>query len=107
MRFPPWWPTPGWGSDYAFRDQMAWLPAMKRSMGTTHWVMSEAAGVDPTVRGPARDEARLRGLVTQHVDFIWRSLRRLGVIDGDVGDAAQQVFLIAAKKLDQIRPGSE
>jgi RNA polymerase sigma-70 factor (ECF subfamily) len=57
--------------------------------------------------GAATADARLRALVDVHYDFIWRSLRRLGVADGDVDDAAQHVFLTAARKLDAIRAGCE
>lgn len=46
-------------------------------------------------------------LVTDHLAFVWRSLRRFGVGSADVDDAAQRVFLIANEKLDSIRPGSE
>jgi RNA polymerase sigma-70 factor, ECF subfamily len=52
-------------------------------------------------------ERRIAELVRSHYDFVWRSLRRLGVRDGDADDAAQHVFLIAARKLDAIRPGCE
>jgi RNA polymerase sigma-70 factor (ECF subfamily) len=50
---------------------------------------------------------RLQALVTEHHDFVWRSLRRLGVPDGDVDDASQQVFLVAHRRLDAIAPESE
>jgi RNA polymerase sigma-70 factor (ECF subfamily) len=50
---------------------------------------------------------RVAELVQRHHDFVWRSLRRLGVHVGDVDDAAQHVFLIAARKLDAIRSGCE
>jgi RNA polymerase sigma-70 factor, ECF subfamily len=49
----------------------------------------------------------LRQLVSEHLDFVWRSLRRFGVPPADVDDAAQQVFLIANSKLDKIQRGSE
>jgi RNA polymerase sigma-70 factor, ECF subfamily len=52
-------------------------------------------------------ERRIAELVREHFDFVWRSLRRLGVRDGDADDGAQHVFLIAARKLDTIRPGCE
>lgn len=55
----------------------------------------------------ARDDARLRALVGDHFDFVWRSLRRLGVSPGEVDDCAQQVFLVAARKLGEIQVGSE
>jgi len=53
----------------------------------------------------ARD--RLHAIVEIHFDFIWRSLRGLGVPRDSADDAAQQVFLIAAQKLDSILLGSE
>jgi len=46
-------------------------------------------------------------LVSDHLDFVWRSLRRFGVPQGEVDDATQQVFLVANDKLSSIRPGSE
>ena len=45
-------------------------------------------------------ERRMRALVAAHFDFIWRSLRRLGVPEAAVDDAAQQVFLVAARKME-------
>jgi RNA polymerase sigma-70 factor (ECF subfamily) len=51
--------------------------------------------------------ARLRVLVDSHFDFIWRSLRRLGLPDADADDAAQRVFWIASRKLGRIEHGKE
>ena len=69
------------------------------------------AGVAVTVaRSPAATraaDARLRGLVDGQYDFIWRSLRRLGVPEIDADDCAQQVFLVASRKLDDIVIGCE
>jgi len=45
--------------------------------------------------------------VTEHFPSIWRFLRRLGVPPSDVDDAAQEVILIAAKKVSEIVVGSE
>jgi RNA polymerase sigma-70 factor, ECF subfamily len=52
-------------------------------------------------------EKRLRELVDAHHDFVWRSLRRLGVPDGDVDDATQKVYSTLARKLDSVRAGAE
>lgn len=52
-------------------------------------------------------DARLRALVEDQYDFIWRSLRRLGVPDTDADDCSQQVFLVASRKLADIVPGCE
>ena len=46
-------------------------------------------------------------MVDAHFDFIWRSLRGLGVPAASVDDAAQQVFLTASQKLETITEGSE
>ncbi len=52
-------------------------------------------------------DARLRAIVGAQFDFVWRSLRRLGVPETDVDDCAQQVLWVAARKLDAIQEGSE
>jgi RNA polymerase sigma-70 factor, ECF subfamily len=54
----------------------------------------------------ARD-ARMRAMVEAHFDVVWRSLRRLGVPDAGVDDAAQQVFLVVAGKMDSIHVAGE
>jgi RNA polymerase sigma-70 factor (ECF subfamily) len=46
-------------------------------------------------------------LVHEHLDFIWRLLRRLGLSPTDADDAAQQVFILAEGKLDRIERGKE
>ena len=63
------------------------------------------SGFQPRI-GADGDE-RLRGLVNVHFDFVWRSLRRLGLSSADADDASQQVFLVAARKLDLIQPGCD
>jgi RNA polymerase sigma-70 factor (ECF subfamily) len=45
--------------------------------------------------------------VEAQYDFVWRSLRRLGVAAGDVDDSVQRVFLTTAAKLASVRSGSE
>jgi RNA polymerase sigma-70 factor (ECF subfamily) len=72
--------------------------------------MSHADGaVSGPLESPAAssDEARLVGLVTEHFTFVWRTLRRLGVCSADADDAAQQVFMLVAKKLPAIDRGRE
>ena len=53
------------------------------------------------------DEARLRRIVDAHFDALWRFLRRLGIAEGDVDDAVQEVILVLARKLDNVDEGSE
>ena len=52
----------------------------------------------PMVKNPDR----LRRVATHHLDFVWRCLRRFGVPAADADDSAQQVFLVAAQKLDEV-----
>jgi RNA polymerase sigma-70 factor (ECF subfamily) len=57
---------------------------------------------------PRRDvPADLRTLFDLHYRSIWRLLRRLGVRHGQLDDAAQEVFWVAARRLNDILPGRE
>ena len=42
-----------------------------------------------------------------HFDFVWRSLRRLGLSPVDADDGAQEVFVVASRKLSAIQPPTE
>lgn len=64
-----------------------------------------ATAVDDAVR--ERPEARLRAIVEQHYDFVWRALRVVGLTDASAEDAAQQVMCVAARRLEEIRAGAE
>lgn len=50
---------------------------------------------------------RLAELVARELDFVWRSLRRLGVPTAYVDDAAQHVWLIVVRRLPEIAVGRE
>jgi RNA polymerase sigma-70 factor, ECF subfamily len=54
-----------------------------------------------------KPDVRARSMVTDHFDFVWRLLRRLGVPPADVDDAAQQVFIVGTRRLADILPGNE
>ena len=60
---------------------------------------------------PARPVAgaadRLSKMFHHHYDFVWRSVRRLGVSPEAVDDATQEVFVGASRKLDAIEAGKE
>jgi RNA polymerase sigma-70 factor (ECF subfamily) len=56
---------------------------------------------------PASDAARSRALINNYFDFVWRLLRRLGVPEFEVDDAAQQVFVIASRRLSKVPESSE
>ncbi|MEZ4222901.1 MAG: sigma-70 family RNA polymerase sigma factor [Polyangiaceae bacterium] len=60
--------------------------------------------VPPPAPRSVRDP-RLARLLSDHFQFIWRYVRRLGVPDPD--DATQQVFIILANKLEGVEPDRE
>jgi RNA polymerase sigma-70 factor (ECF subfamily) len=53
------------------------------------------------------DRARLQRLFNAHHATVWRALRRRGLASDAAADATQETFLIAAERLDDIRPESE
>jgi RNA polymerase sigma-70 factor (ECF subfamily) len=50
---------------------------------------------------------RLQRLVRAHFSEVWRLLRHLGVPETRVEDAAQEVFLVATARIDEILPDRE
>jgi RNA polymerase sigma-70 factor (ECF subfamily) len=59
-------------------------------------------------RDPARErEARLRRLVDGHIDFVARVLRNSGTPQAEVDDEVQRTFIVAARRLDDVRIGAE
>jgi RNA polymerase sigma-70 factor (ECF subfamily) len=50
---------------------------------------------------------RFDAVVTEHFDLIWRVLRRLGASAADADDCIQEVFMVAARRFESIKPGSE
>ena len=50
---------------------------------------------------------RFAQLFHDHFDLVWRTVRRLGVPAAALDDAAQEVFVVAARKLDMIEHGKE
>jgi RNA polymerase sigma-70 factor (ECF subfamily) len=63
--------------------------------------------VAPHVHAPAVADDRLRVMFETNFAFVWRSLRRLGVPDAVTDDAAQEVFLVASKRIGDIDAGRE
>ncbi|HEX2877702.1 MAG TPA: sigma-70 family RNA polymerase sigma factor [Polyangiaceae bacterium] len=50
---------------------------------------------------PAADES-LRRAVAEHLDLVWRVLRRAGLLPADAEDATQDVFWVLAQRLDAV-----
>lgn len=73
-------------------------------------MLEQRLSLTPSVSAPSLaqvDEVRLRRIVEAHFDALWRFLRRLGVADGDVDDAVQEVILVLARKLHVVDVESE
>jgi RNA polymerase sigma-70 factor, ECF subfamily len=50
---------------------------------------------------------RIHAAVVAHFDFVWRTIRRLGVAPGAVDDAAQEVFIVANKGIAEVSVAKE
>jgi len=59
------------------------------------------------VMSTAERDAILTELLQQHYSSVWRTLRRLGIEADRADDAAQEVFIVASRKLESIEPGRE
>jgi RNA polymerase sigma-70 factor (ECF subfamily) len=52
-------------------------------------------------------EVRLEALLRSEFRAVWRAVRRFGVPESSADDAAQEVFIILARKLEEIDVGEE
>lgn len=50
------------------------------------------------------DDADFKALYSEHLDFVWRNLRALGVASADVEDAAQETFVVAYRRRADFLP---
>lgn len=53
------------------------------------------------------DTVRLTAVLRSHYASVWRTLRRLGVAEASVDDAAQEVFIVLSRRLSDVRDGCE
>src|SRR4051812_24061472 len=53
------------------------------------------------------DNARVAEMLRAHFRDVWRIVRRFGVPENSADDAAQEVFIIASRRLADITPGCE
>ena len=59
------------------------------------------------IRAAEVDRVRLERIFNAHHESVWRALRRRGLTPEAAEDATQETFLLAAERLDDIRPESE
>lgn len=53
------------------------------------------------------EPSRFEDVYREHFRFVWRSLRRLGVPESDTADAAQDVFVVVHRRLDEFEGRSK
>lgn len=51
------------------------------------------------IDSPPEDRSEFESLYREHFAFVWRTLRRFGVADTSLEDTAQEVFLIAHRRV--------
>jgi RNA polymerase sigma-70 factor (ECF subfamily) len=86
----------------ASENSCADLPGRQIAIGSKHL----PAEIGPPERKLA-DPARLTGLLRREFRNVWRALRRFGVAADATDDAAQEVFIILARKLSEVAVGQE
>jgi RNA polymerase sigma-70 factor (ECF subfamily) len=74
--------------------------------GSSELVLKGRAPAPHSLPANSRDE-RLAELLSGWFRMVWRALRRFGVPANAADDATQEVFIIAARKLEQIERGRE
>jgi RNA polymerase sigma-70 factor (ECF subfamily) len=62
---------------------------------------SDRKGLDVALTKSVMSVSEFESVYRANFDAIWRTLRRMGVPDKDATDAAQEVFLIAYRRLDE------
>jgi RNA polymerase sigma-70 factor, ECF subfamily len=68
---------------------------------------SEPLAGTPGVEAAEANRARATAAISEHYEFLWRSVRRLGVPEASVEDAAQQVLVVFVRRIADIQPGAE
>jgi RNA polymerase sigma-70 factor (ECF subfamily) len=80
------------------------LPALELTPAVLPAVEAEPAP-GPAWRGDR--EARLRAMVDEHIEFVARVLRNAGTPQAEIDDQVQRTFIVAARRLDDVRLGAE
>lgn len=60
---------------------------------------AESLALSPSGGATAADKPTFDQIYEEHFDFVWRNLRRLGVAEAGLWDAAQEVFVVVHRRL--------
>lgn len=66
--------------------------------------MPAEAAIKPEFSATEVTRLDFDSVYAQHFDFVWRNLRRLGVPESSLRDAAQEVFLVIYRRLGEFEP---
>jgi RNA polymerase sigma-70 factor (ECF subfamily) len=73
---------------------------LKGHASTVGVTQAETADEQRLVRAAqGGDDSAFRALYERHFELVFRSCRRLGLLEADAEDAAQETFVVAARKL--------
>src|SRR5688500_221987 len=82
-------------------------PCSGETMGGVAKLSRPLPGRTARAEDDESSEVRLKWAVAQHSRFVWRTLVRFGVRQADAEDAAQEVFLVLARRLPEVSVSSE
>lgn len=85
------------------RGVRAIIGVFSRAHSQVATVEPQLAEQDQAPRAPTR--AEFDALYRENADFVWRSLRRLGVPPASLDDATQEVFIVVHRRFHELRPG--
>lgn len=74
-----------------------------------HHLSSKGEPPETTRKNPpaAKRRDRIEQMIHEHADFAARTLRMFGLSRADTDDGLQEVFMVLARRLDDIRPEAE
>jgi RNA polymerase sigma-70 factor (ECF subfamily) len=78
------------------RDGSLALPAPTHQMLPAEAISAAALALDPVVDVPSFDD-----VYSEHVGFVWRTLRSFGVTEAQLEDAVQDVFVVVHRRLPE------
>src|SRR5688572_3344940 len=67
---------------------------------------AEVTSVEPMGATPLATALDVTTVHERHVDFVWKTLQRLGVRPADLEDALQDVFVVVHRRLDSFNGSS-
>jgi RNA polymerase sigma-70 factor (ECF subfamily) len=76
-------------------------------LGASAPVPPEARAEGGAASATPQERRRLAAAIERHHQLVWRTLRRFGVAERDVEDAAQQVFLTFLTNMETLPAGKE